>query len=67
MDLTATAPPTSGGGTGPPRDAAVTLGTPYRWPSWRPAVTREPSVYTAEPTAKCLRSKLHYQVTTDPA
>jgi hypothetical protein len=27
----------------------------------------EPSVYTAEPTAKCLRSKLHYQVTTDPA
>jgi hypothetical protein len=27
----------------------------------------EPSVYKAAPTAKCLRSKLHYRVTTDPA
>lgn len=27
----------------------------------------EPSAYKAQPTAKCLRSKLHYQVTTDPA
>jgi hypothetical protein len=27
----------------------------------------EPSVYKAEPTAKCLRKKLGYDVTTDPA
>jgi hypothetical protein len=27
----------------------------------------EPSVYKAEPTANCLRSKLHYRVTTDPS
>jgi hypothetical protein len=27
----------------------------------------EPSVYKAAPTAKCLRSKLHYRVTTDRA
>jgi hypothetical protein len=27
----------------------------------------EPSVYKAAPTAKCLRDKLHYRVTTDPA
>ena len=27
----------------------------------------EPSVYKATPTAKCLRSKLHYRVTTEPA
>jgi hypothetical protein len=27
----------------------------------------EPSVYKAPPTAKCLRNKLHYRVTTDPA
>jgi len=27
----------------------------------------EPSTYKAGPTAKCLRTKLHYQVTTDPA
>jgi hypothetical protein len=27
----------------------------------------EPSVYKAAPTANCLRSKLHYRVTTDPA
>jgi hypothetical protein len=27
----------------------------------------EPSVYKAAPTAKCLRSNLHYDVTTDPA
>jgi hypothetical protein len=26
----------------------------------------EPSTYKAAPTAKCLRTKLHYQVTTDP-
>lgn len=29
--------------------------------------TGEPAVYKAEPTANCLRSKLHYEVTTDPA
>jgi hypothetical protein len=27
----------------------------------------EPSTYKAAPTAKCLRNKLHYEVTTDPA
>ena len=27
----------------------------------------EPSVYKASPTAKCVRDKLHYRVTTDPA
>ena len=27
----------------------------------------EPSLYKAAPTAKCLRNKLHYRVTTDPA
>jgi hypothetical protein len=27
----------------------------------------EPSTYKAMPTAKCLRNKLHYQVTTEPA
>jgi hypothetical protein len=27
----------------------------------------EPSVYKAAPTAKCLREKLDYEVTTDPA
>ena len=27
----------------------------------------EPSVYKAAPTAKCLRNKLHYRVTTEPA
>jgi hypothetical protein len=27
----------------------------------------EPSTYKAAPTANCLRSKLHYDVTTDPA
>lgn len=27
----------------------------------------EPAVYKAAPTAKCLRSKLHYRVVTDPA
>jgi hypothetical protein len=27
----------------------------------------EPAVYKAGPTAKCLRDKLHYEVTTDPA
>jgi hypothetical protein len=27
----------------------------------------EPSAYKAAPTAKCLRDKLHYRVTTDPA
>jgi hypothetical protein len=27
----------------------------------------EPSVYKAAPTAKCLRNKLHYRVSTEPA
>ena len=27
----------------------------------------EPATYKAAPTAKCLRTKLHYRVTTDPA
>ena len=27
----------------------------------------EPSAYKAEPTGKCLRDKLHYAVTSDPA
>ncbi len=31
------------------------------------ACNAEPSVYKAAPTANCLRSKLHYQVTTEPA